>query len=68
MDHYVRNIVLYVQDTRKKLDLNANHRAVCIFDNFKAQCIDGILQLLEDNNIDSVFVPANCTKSSNHWI
>ena len=31
------------------------------FDNFKAQCTDGILQLLEDNNIDTIFVPANCT-------
>ena len=55
------NPVTYVQDTRKNLDLDANHRAVCIFDNCKAQCTDGILQLLEDNNIDSMFVPANCT-------
>lgn len=31
------------------------------FDNFKAQCTDRVLQLLEDNNIDTVFVPANCT-------
>ena len=62
MDHYVQNIIVpYVQDTRKKLHLNANHRALCIFDNFKAQCTDGILQLLGDNNIDSVFVPASCT-------
>lgn len=62
MDHYVRNVIVpYVQDTRKNLHLDANHRAVCIFDNFKAQRTDGILQLLEDNNIDSVFVPANCT-------
>ena len=27
---------------------------------FQPQRTDGILQLLEDNNIDSVFVPANC--------
>ena len=33
----------------------------CEFDNFKAQRTDGILQLLEDNNIDSMFVPANYT-------
>ena len=32
MDHYVRNaIVPYVQDTRKNLHLDANYRAVCIF-------------------------------------
>jgi len=37
-------------------------RGHCVFfDNFKAQRTDGILQLLEDNNIDCVFVPANCT-------
>ena len=36
MDHYVRNVIVpYVQDTRKNLDLDANHGAVCIFDNFK---------------------------------
>ena len=28
---------------------------------FKAQCADRILKVLEDNNIDVVFVPANCT-------
>ena len=49
-----------MQHTWKKLHLNANHRAVCIFDNLKAQHTNGILQFLEDNYIDSVFVPANC--------
>ena len=47
----MENIITpYVQDTRKRLKLHAEHRALCIFDNFKAQCTDGILQLLEDNN------------------
>ena len=31
------------------------------FDNFKAQRTDEILELLENNNIDCVFVPANYT-------
>ena len=62
MHHYVQNVIVpYVKDTRKKLHLGANQRALCIFDNFKAQRTDGILQSLEDNNIDCVFVPANCT-------
>ena len=69
MEHYIQNIITpYVQDTRKRLKLHAEHRALCIFDNFKAQCIDGILQLLENNNIDTIFVPANCTGNSNQWI
>ena len=62
MEHYIQNIITpYVKDTRKKLKLDVNHRALCIFDNFKAQCTDRILQLLENNNIDTVFVPPNCT-------
>ena len=62
MEHYIQNIITsYVQDTRKRLKLHAEHRALYIFDNFKAQCTNKILQLLEDNNIDTIFVPANCT-------
>ena len=62
MEHYIQNIITpYVEDTRKKLKLDVNHRALCIFDNFKAQCSAKILQLLENNNIDTVFVPPNCT-------
>ena len=61
MHHYVRNvIVLYVNDARKNLHLHAK-RAPYLLDNFKAQHTDGILELLENNNIDSVFVLANCT-------
>ena len=62
MEHYIQHIICpYIQDTRKRLKLNIEHRALCIFDNFKAQRTDRILQLLEDNNIDTVFVPPNCT-------
>ena len=60
MESFIRNIIFpYVQETREKLQLDSGHRALCIFDNFKAQCTDKILQLLEDLNIDTVFVPAN---------
>ena len=62
MEHYIQHIICpYIQDTRKRLKLNIENRALCIFDNFKAQRTDRILQLLEDNNIDTVFVPPNCT-------
>ena len=49
-----------MENTRKNLNLDTHHSARCIFDNFKAQRTDGILQLLEDNSVDCVFVPANC--------
>ena len=62
MERFIRNIIApYVEETREKLKLDTTHRALCIFDNFKAQCTDKILQLLEDLNIDTVFVPANCS-------
>ena len=34
---------------------------VYIFDNFKGQLTDDVLQLLEQSFIDVVFVPPNCT-------
>ena len=35
--------------------------ALAIFYNFKGQLTEKILQKLEDNNIQSILVPANCT-------
>lgn len=32
-----------------------------IYDRFKGQCTTGVLELLENNNIDVVLIPANCT-------
>ena len=62
MERFIRKIIApYVEEMREKLQLDSAHRALCIFDNFKAQCTDKILQLLEDLNIDTVFVPANCS-------
>ena len=37
--------------------------ALCIFDNFKAELTDNVLQVLEDNDIDIIYVPPNCTNS-----
>ena len=46
---------------RAELHLANNHPALCIFDNFKGQLADEVLQLLEDSFIDVVFVPPNST-------
>ena len=55
MERFIRNIIVpYIQETREKLQLDPGYRALCIFNNFKAQCTDKILQLLEDLNIDSL--------------
>ena len=59
MDTYIRKIICpHIQETRERLKLATDHRAFCIL---KAQSTDRILKLLKDNNIDIVFVPANCT-------
>jgi len=66
--HYVQNVIVpYVKDTRNELRLGTNQRALCIFDNFKAQCTDGILQLLEDNNITAYLFQQTAQGSSNQW-
>ena len=51
----------YLQNKRAKLKLTDDHHALCIFDNFKGQLTDDILQLLKQSFIDVVFVPPNCT-------
>ena len=51
----------YLQNKRAKLKLTDDHHALCIFDNFKGQLTDDVLQLLKQSFIDVVFVPPNCT-------
>ena len=59
---YIEKIILpYVTEKKKELKLRHDHHALCIFDNFKGQLTDDVLQLLERNNIDIAFVPTNCT-------
>ena len=59
---YVHNILLpYVTQKRAELGLSSNHRSLVIFDRFKGQCTEVVLKTLEDNNIDVLLVPANCT-------
>ena len=61
---YIEKIILpYVQGKRKDCNVSDGQRALCIFDNFKAQLTDDVLQVLEDHNIDVISVPPNCTDS-----
>ena len=41
--------------------LAVNHPAVVIFDNFKAQCTSELLKILDDDYINVILIPANCT-------
>ena len=60
-DHIKKIIVPHLTRKKAELKLVNDQQALCIFDNFKGQLTDNVFQLLERNNIDTVFVPANCT-------
>jgi len=62
MREYIDHIILpYIKDKRNELNLASDYPALLTFDNFKAQCTPAILKLLDQNNINVVLVPANCT-------
>ena len=61
MKEYIDHIVLPYNNKKKELKLASNYPALLTFDNFKAQCTPEILTLLNQNNINVVLVPANCT-------
>ena len=59
---YIHSILLpYVEKTLAELQINCNHRALVIFDQFKEQTTDNILSTLEKNHISVGKVPGNCT-------
>ena len=62
MKEYIAHIILpYIHKKRENLKLARDYPALFPFDNFKAQCTPAILILLDQNNINVVLVPANCT-------
>jgi len=60
-DYIQKIIVLYVDKMRQKLKLGVNYTALLLFDNFKAQCTQELLTLLDDNFITVLLIPPNCT-------
>ena len=62
MVQYIKHILLpYLNNKRCCLQLEPDYPALVIFDNFKAQVTEEVLQLLEDNNVRVAMVPPNCT-------
>ena len=62
MEDYINMIIVpYFEQTRLRLNLATNARGLVLFDNFNGQCTEKIFQLLEENDIDFVIIPANCT-------
>uniref|UniRef100_A0A1X7V5T4 DDE-1 domain-containing protein n=1 Tax=Amphimedon queenslandica TaxID=400682 RepID=A0A1X7V5T4_AMPQE len=60
-DYIIKILVPYLSEKRQQLGLSVRHRALVIYNKFRAQCTPAILALLEENDIDIVTVPANCT-------
>ena len=62
MKRYLFKVVVpFLDAKRKELNLVSSHPALAIFDCFKGQTTPEFLSLLEEHNILSVQVPANCT-------
>ena len=62
MVEYIDKIIVpYVDRKRVDLDQSDDYPAVAIFDNFKGQLTERVTQVLEENNIQSVLIPANHT-------
>jgi len=62
MVEYIDKIIVpYVDRKRVDLDLSDDYPAVAIFDNFKGQLTERVTQVLKENNIQSVLIPANHT-------
>ena len=62
MKDYLSSVLLpYIQQKRKELKLRNDYPALVIFDRFKAQCTTAVLDLLRNNHIHIMIVPANCT-------
>ena len=62
MRDYIDKIILpYVRNKREELKLHPAHPALVIFYKFTGQGTESILTLLEENHVNVVMVPANCT-------
>ena len=61
VSYFEKVIFPYLQEKKAELKLEPDHPALLLFDNFKAQCTEDILKLLDTKNIDVVIIPASCT-------
>ena len=62
MIKYIKSVVVpYMDDTRERLGLSPMHTGLVILDHFKGQTTQKVLNLLEENHLKYILVPANCT-------
>lgn len=62
MRRYIERIVVpFITKKQEVLKLPSDYPALALFDGFKGQTTDFICQILSDNHISFVLIPANCT-------
>ena len=62
MELYITKIILpYLAETKRKLKRPPSHPALLLFDNFKGQCTEKLLKLLDSKIINVVLISPNCT-------
>ena len=61
MEIYITKIIiLYLSETKRKLNIPLDHPALLLFGNFKGQCTKELLKLLDSHNVNVVLIPPNC--------
>ena len=62
MKRYIVNVIVpFVMQKRATLNLGRSHPALALFDGFRGQTTDAMLEILEDSKIRYVLIPPNCT-------
>jgi len=61
LSYFEKVIFPYLQKKKAEFQLEPDHPVLLLFNNFKAQCTEDILKLLNTKYIDVVIIPANCT-------
>lgn len=62
MLEYIHGIIIpYVDGVRERLGVGKEQAALAIYDHFKGQLTQAVTDVLEENNIQTVLVPATCT-------
>ena len=51
----------YCYTKREELGLPSSYPALVVYDRFKGQCTNDVLQILKENHIDTLLIPASCT-------
>ena len=62
-EHTMQNYLMfpYLEKKKARIQLELDYLAPLLFDNFKAQCTEYLLKLLNSKNVGFIIIPTNCT-------